>query len=291
MLLTSSWYLDLLLIFGFLLILAYKYLTRNNSYWKKRSVNFKEPTFLVGNLLNVLLLRKTFSEWIKEMYNSTTDPIFGIFLFDEPSLLIRSPEIIKDILIKDFNYFVDRTVACPAHNEIVCNMMFFQRQGPWKAQRNKLTPVFTSGKLKGMLAILDDYAIKLLQRLRNHPDHVDVRTIIGNYVTDGITKCFFGIESFSQDEEESEFKIMLNKLGNISLKVVWSRICYFFYPKLVNPLKLEFGENHLLEYFCDAFHEAIKAREKSKIRQNDFIDIINDLRNDEEFAKEFNYSK
>jgi hypothetical protein len=35
-------------------------------------------------------------------------PCVGIFLFDKPSSLIRDLELVKDILVKDAQYFTDR---------------------------------------------------------------------------------------------------------------------------------------------------------------------------------------
>ena len=45
------------------------------------------------------------------MYNEHSDkPYVGIFTFDKPSLLIREPELVKNILVKVFQNIMDPMV-------------------------------------------------------------------------------------------------------------------------------------------------------------------------------------
>lgn len=291
MLVTTSGSMNIVIIFCCSLLYVYKYLTRNNNFWKYKGVDYIKPSFPFGNLKDVIFLKKCVGVWFQELYNSTTSPVLGIYFFDQPGILLKSPEIIKDVLIRDTSVFIDRSVAYPTHDEISRSMMFFQRGLEWKNIRSKMSPVFTSGKLKAMTPLLNHYGIKLITCLSQRTGEVDVREIISDYILDSISKCFFGIETHSLDEKESDFKRNINEVMNPTLKTAWSRLCYIFYPKMVVPLRLQFNEQRHLDYFCDAFQKAIEAREESESRVNDFIDIINDLKKHKEFAKNFNFCK
>jgi cytochrome P450 family 6 len=78
----------------------YKY-----SFWKKKGVKFIKPTFPFGNMRDAILLRKPSVEVIKKLYDEfPEEPYVGIYRPLSPILLIRDPELIKQVLVKDFSY-------------------------------------------------------------------------------------------------------------------------------------------------------------------------------------------
>nr|CAI5827212.1 unnamed protein product [Callosobruchus analis] len=127
MIITTSVLLDTAILCTILLFLVYKYYTRNNEFFKKRGVKHVPPTAFLGNFREVLLLKKHSAEWLKDLYDKFGDvPYFGVYIFDVPYLVIKSPEIVKNVMVKDFQHFVDRTMALASHDVIQANMMFFQ---------------------------------------------------------------------------------------------------------------------------------------------------------------------
>ena len=88
-LITSVWY-----------YCAYKY-----SFWKKKGVKFIKPTIPFGNMRDAILLRKPLAEVMKKLYDEfPEEPYVGIYQFLSPMLLIRDPELIKQVMVKDFSY-------------------------------------------------------------------------------------------------------------------------------------------------------------------------------------------
>ena len=58
-----------------------------------------------------MLLKTAIGEQLERIYNEQSDkPYVGIFSFDKPSLLIRDVELVKNILVKDFQNSMDRLV-------------------------------------------------------------------------------------------------------------------------------------------------------------------------------------
>ncbi|KAF5308485.1 hypothetical protein FQR65_LT06149 [Abscondita terminalis] len=55
---------------------------------------------------------------LKTLYASTTAPYMGFFMFDQPHLLIRDFDLIKNILITDFDYFSDRRAVTSQRDAI-----------------------------------------------------------------------------------------------------------------------------------------------------------------------------
>lgn len=105
-------------------------------------------------------------------------------MFYQPVLMINDPELIRQVLIKDFNKFRDRGLY---HNETVdplTSNLFFLPGEKWRKLRAKLTPTFTSKKLKEMFLLLketSDHLIKNADSMVKDNDIVEVKDLISRY--------------------------------------------------------------------------------------------------------------
>ena len=89
-----------------LLTFVYYYFKLAFNYWEKKGIKYLKPVIIFGNLKDVILLKKTNAELYKDFYDEyPTEPYVGIYEFTNPSLLIRDPNLIRHILVKDFSYF------------------------------------------------------------------------------------------------------------------------------------------------------------------------------------------
>lgn len=92
-----------------IILLLYYYLISMFYYWKVRGVKGPRPIPLFGNLMDILFDKTNLSDYLVHLYNSYKDePYVGIFFRSRPILLIKDPQLIKDILIKDFSCFPQR---------------------------------------------------------------------------------------------------------------------------------------------------------------------------------------
>jgi len=83
--------------------------TRNFNFWQKLGIPYVKPTPFVGNLRDCVLLKTTVGEQLQRIYNDPTDkPYVGIFSLVKPSLLLRDLELVKNILVKESQNFMDR---------------------------------------------------------------------------------------------------------------------------------------------------------------------------------------
>ena len=84
--------------------------------------------------------------------------VFGI------RLTIADPELIKEVLIKEFHKF-------PEHRRMYfgekmkLNLVSLPGDDQWKRIRSIITPAFSSGKLKAMMGSLDELSDKFVQTL------------------------------------------------------------------------------------------------------------------------------
>lgn len=73
----------------------------------------------------------------------------GIYRLFTPCLIIRDPELIKDMSIRNFKNFQDNDVLLNEKTDHVFGRdPFYLRGTEWKAKRSQLTSCFTSGKVR-----------------------------------------------------------------------------------------------------------------------------------------------
>lgn len=100
---------SLLVFFVTLVYLFFKY---KFSYWSRHNVAFIPPKIPFGNI-NGIGRRIHSSQLMHSYYKRMKGkgPICGIYVFTSPAALALDLDLIKNVLIKDFNYF-HKTVAC-----------------------------------------------------------------------------------------------------------------------------------------------------------------------------------
>jgi cytochrome P450 family 6 len=156
MALLLEWPTLILTLSSSLFIGLYIYFTRNFNFWKKLGVPYAKPLPFLGNLRECLSLKVNIAEHLKNLYDEHGDkPYVGIFSFDRPSLLVRDPELVKNILVKDANVFPDRSVTINSSLDPMLGRSLVAVKGQhWRQLRANFTPVFTSSKMKSMFHLV-----------------------------------------------------------------------------------------------------------------------------------------
>lgn len=142
----------------FILAIVYYWCKYTYSYWQRKGIPHIKPTPIIGNTKEAFTLKRNFSLHLSDIYNDpkmANEAVVGIYIFNQPGLIIREAELLKSILIKDFNYFNNRFSKCDPHGDALGNNnLFFARDSYWKELRTKISPVFTSGKIKQMYPLM-----------------------------------------------------------------------------------------------------------------------------------------
>ncbi|KAG8228711.1 hypothetical protein J437_LFUL009393 [Ladona fulva] len=151
------------------LVALFIYLTSNLDYWKKRGFPQipGKPLPLFGNTFQMLTGRKSFSDMFEKLYKDAGDlPFAGMFHGTQPCLLVKDPELIKRILIKDFHAFMNRGFEIDEDLDPLNAKALSSLKGQrWKNMRARLSPTFTSGRMKAMLPMMQACSDELLKCL------------------------------------------------------------------------------------------------------------------------------
>lgn len=273
----------LVALLGAVLYLANKYLY---SYWSKHGFTQYNPTFLVGDIRKLISQKEGVGEFCMNLYTATKSEhkVLGIYLLTRPALLINDPILVRDIMIKDFQYFHDRGLYVDEENDPLSGHIFSLPGQKWRKLRVKLTPTFTSGKLKSMFPtilesgkVLETYIKKTLQ---SGNDIVEIRDLLARYNTDIIASIAFGIENDSVNDSKNIFREKGRKVFATTFKNSMRQTCSFITPKLSQYFKIKSVDNDVEEFFLSMIKQTVDYREKNKVKRNDFMQLLLQLKND-----------
>lgn len=277
---------EVLLILFVVSVLIYKYFTRNFNYWKERNIPGPTPTAFVGNLGKALTLKSNIGSVFAELYNFADTPVIGFFTFDKPALLLRDPQLIKQILLKDFQSFKDKIMKPANHDQLFANVLFIQPTPEWRRTRQKMTPVFSSSKIKGLFNILQHVCQQMVDDLCTTPVELEAKELGQKFSTELTTQALFGIEGQCFQKEESEVLKHVKNMFKFSVRNALIQTTCFFRSNFLAPLKLTFFQKEIETFFRETFWKCMKIAETSKVKSNNFITLLADLRrNDPTFGK------
>jgi cytochrome P450 family 6 len=93
-------------------------------------------------------------------------PAFGCFASVTPSLIPTDPELLKEILVRNFESFHDRGFPYNKEVDPLSSHLFFMNGQEWKDLRAKLSPTFTSGRMKMMFPIVEKIGDRMVEYLK-----------------------------------------------------------------------------------------------------------------------------
>ncbi|XP_024882391.1 cytochrome P450 6k1-like, partial [Temnothorax curvispinosus] len=252
-------------------------------FWKSRGVSGPRPIPGFGTFKNVVLGKVSLSDYMKKLYNDYKDePLIGIFAGRTPILIVKHPDLIKDILIKDFSIFPDRWSGSHDRGDPLSQNLFELDSKRWRPLRAKLTPVFTSRKLKEMFVLISecsDHLVQHVEKLVNKNEPIECVEMTARYMTDVIGSCVFGIEMNAMSNEDSEFRRIGRTLSHPSF---WNRLRFAIKDYLPWLFDILYGcilpQSEKTRFFMRIVLETMDYREKNNITRNDFIDTLRELK-------------
>lgn len=197
-----------------------------------------------------------------------------------PRLSVADPELIKNILVKDFNHFMDRP-GFLEENIYENNMLFFQKGNHWKTSRAILSPTFTSGKMKQMYVLMEECAddlIGVLDEKSAKHEAIDLKPFFGNYTLDVIAICCFATRLHSNKNPDSEFKRQMRLL--FTPKFIPLLIAFTFPQKIASWLDLSFFPKSSMQFFESLMSHILKQRKDNNIKGRDFLQLMMDAKCD-----------
>lgn len=130
--------LDVLLILTSFLAILYFWLRKKHSYWEKRGIRSLPGHWFFGHFKDAMLLRTPPGVLVGKLYQQAADDddVLGIYILHKPFLLLRNPELIKQMFIRDFHVFPNHHFTGKSKmDQISCSNLFSLSYPKWKHLR------------------------------------------------------------------------------------------------------------------------------------------------------------
>lgn len=275
-----------------LVTLLIVYLYNTYTYWQKRGVCCETPLPLLGNFKGIGKTQH-FKDINQRLYNQFKRqvPFCGYYMFLTKAAMILDLDLIKHVLIKDFANFHDRVIFNNVEDDPLTGHLVTLEGEQWRAMRTKLTPVFTSARMKYMFPTVvkvgESLAEALKKDLQNSEDLVvEIKDICARFTTDVIGTCAFGIECNSLQDPNAEFRKRGKSIFTESRHGPLVQTFMITNPKLARKLHMKLLTDEVTEFFLNIVRQTVNYRLENNIKRNDFMDMIIELKaKNEEMAK------
>uniref|UniRef100_A0A1I8PTZ9 Cytochrome P450 n=1 Tax=Stomoxys calcitrans TaxID=35570 RepID=A0A1I8PTZ9_STOCA len=283
-----SLFVVLVLVVPVLLVL---YLISFFTYWKRRGICQETPLPLVGNFSGIGR-SKHFRDINHRLYNyfkSQGVAIGGVYIFMKRAAMILDLDLIKQILVKDFANFPDRGMFNnPEADPLSAHLVTLEGE-EWRSMRHKLTPAFTSAKMKYMFPTVVQVGQRFAEVMAANLGEsgvVELKDLCARFTTDVIGNGVFGIESNCLQNPQEVFRkmgksVFTDKRHNAAVEqfIVTN-------PRIARKLNFKLFKDDLTKYFLDMVRQTMDYRLKNNIKRKDFMDLLMELKaENEELAK------
>lgn len=276
--------IDTIAILSGIILLIYFLLQRTYSYWNRKDIQtLPEVHYLFGHFKRLILQKLSFGQLLKELYERTDEPFVGIYGILRPKLLICDPELIKKILIQDFSHFTDRGINSNEDYDPFSATLFALPGERWRNMRSRLSPAFSSGKLKAMFptivnccSTLESYLNKLTE---DGHSVLDVCEMSVRLTINVIASFAFGIEVDSINEPNNDFRFYGCKVVEFNFWKGFKLAILMVQPKLLSLFRIKTVDIDLEKFIKSTIKKNIEYREQNNVSRRDFFQLLIQLRN------------
>jgi len=201
-----------------------------------------------------------------------------------PALLLRDPDLIKTILVKDFNTFYERNVRSNHKTDPLSQNLFLLKGPAWRLLRVKLSPIFTSFRLKQMFPLITACAENLTKYIDVYSTKgkpLEMKEVAAKFSTDVISTCAFGIQSNCLMDPNAEFRKFGRTIFAFSVYRSFEFMAIFMLPFVVKVMNLKFFSSETTKFLKRVFWDTIREREEKNIQREDILQLLIQLKNED----------
>uniref|UniRef100_A0A5S6Q3K5 Cytochrome P450 n=1 Tax=Trichuris muris TaxID=70415 RepID=A0A5S6Q3K5_TRIMR len=233
---------------------------RLQAYGLRAKLGLKGPkvNLLLGNALlftdpavkwdesQKILFRK-----LKQIYGN----VYGLYLGPQLNVVVTDLDLARDILVKNFSYFTDRSHIAILENKPMSDCLFNLKQNEWKDVRCTVAHAFSNKIMNQMTAASLSKIRKFIDSIQSYADSCEEFDIYKNFqvlTVDVIAQCAFALNLDGHGEVNKRFLANCRRLFD----------SYDFNESWLIKLSLLFPELNVLLKRCVPFAEFSKAEQE-----------------------------
>ncbi|XP_046720362.1 thromboxane-A synthase isoform X1 [Silurus meridionalis] len=283
-------------LFLLFLVLLYWYSTLPYSTLQRCGIRHPKPAPFLGNMM---LFQDGFFQAQRDLIKQY-GRVCGYYLARQAVVVIADPDMLKQIMVKDFQKFPNRmrhglrqgyyifkffkTATKPMSDSLV-----MLRDEQWKRVRSILTPTFSTVKMKEMVPLIHEATETLLNNLKAYAESgesFEIHRCFGCFTMDVIASVAFGTHVDSQNNPNDPFVYHASKFFAFSF---FRPIMFLFmaFPFLAGPLSRllrDKDSSELSKFFTSCIQKLIRQRDElpPSQRRRDFLQLMLDVKTSKE---------
>lgn len=273
---TSDHWITLLI--GFLIFLSYRFCVVPFTVFKKLGIKGPTPLPFFGNSIqnqfNPSIVPQCQISWCKRYGR-----VFGIYIFRQPFLVVADPDMVKDILVKEFTKFHDRKKLVNFRKPYDRMLQVASGQ-KWKDIRSTLSPTFSAAKMKQMMPFMNEAVNTFMQkvdRISKTGEIVDFHRWFQSLTMEIIFSTAFGLKVETQTVENDPVTELAKKamaphplLGLVFLLP--------FGEYIINNLPDPFDCEKILSLSADIIAQRRDAKGEKSVARKDLLQLMLDAK-------------
>lgn len=258
-----------------LIVVIYVYINNRSKthYGTKHNIPYYGGVLGLGFAWDYLTGTRSMFELVNELYKKYPEApalVTGNGL--KIAIVLKNPDDIQHVLQGDFNNFNHRGIDVNSDVDQLADNVLFMNGMRWKLMRQKLTPIFTSAKLRNMYYIMNKSAQDFIVYLKDENNLKKENTFntLSTFCAAAITASIFGVGH--NTTMESPFLEMARKAFEptfiSNLKFALASVT----PKLFQLFKIQLFQE-FEDFFIGSMKHILKLRKESKVKTHDFADL------------------
>nr|AIL94146.1 cytochrome P450 CYP3024A3 [Tigriopus japonicus] len=265
--------------FIFIVLVFYIYwsLTKNYGKFEKQGLFSIPPQILFGNSKDLFLQTKPMIDFYRDIYNQFGNNKCGIF-YEGPTanFFVKDPELIKQVLIKDFDHFVDlnfipKELANLPMNEFgLANALGDE----WRALKSSITPAFSLKNIKNIGTNINGPALDVIDCLKKSPNGIaDLELYSGYFAMDCIGRIVFSMDFQTAKSGGNEFV----KYGDGFFES-WRFMVASVLPSAAKHLNIAVFNPKSSGFFLRLAHQVLSGRDGANSYPSDVLGLMMKIR-------------
>ncbi|XP_036146803.1 probable cytochrome P450 6a20 [Monomorium pharaonis] len=256
-----------------IIYIYYKYMIFN--FWHKKDVFYVKPVIPIGNISPLITGKVQIGVFFHDVYMKYKDHrAFGMYVLFKPILVIADLDLIRTVLTKEFKSFHDRGMYSNENIDPLSANVFLLPGKKWRSLRAKMTPTFTTGKIKQMFSLLVECSEKLSKNLESKAqmrESVEIKNMLARYSIDVIMLTAFGIKSNCIQDPYDEYFVQGKQI--FKLNPIWIALAMFM-PKIMDFFSIPLTDKCISNFYINTFREIVKYRQTHNIIKHDFMNLL-----------------
>ncbi|XP_025162057.1 cytochrome P450 9e2 [Harpegnathos saltator] len=264
-------------------VYLYSIMKTKMARFEELNIPHERPRMFLGNMVPFFLGRVSLAENVQMLYKRfPKTKYFGFYNFMTPTFVIRDPDLITSIAIRNFDHFCDhRNFVNEELDPIASKNLFGLRGDHWREMRKLLSPAFTSSKMKMMFELMTECADNFSKHMANTSKisrTINVKAEMCKYANDVVATCAFGISMDSFKHPNNEFYLLVREAINFESSLSFKFFLNINFPEVAKFFKVRVFSEKIVNFFKEIVSSTVRIRDEKNITRPDMIQLMMETR-------------